>query len=59
MPNNTGSSSGQRVSVINKLSTDKEEKKEIDGVHVFDYDGFQYNKVLGEGAFGIVRKAQL
>ena len=62
MPNNRSSAtSAQRINVMTKLNPESEtaSKKEIENVHVFDAEDFQYNKILGEGAFGIVRKAQL
>lgn len=42
--------------------TDKkkeEENKEIENVQKFNAVDFHYNKILGEGAFGIVRKCEL
>ena len=35
------------------------EKKEIENVHKFQPSDFNYCKILGEGAFGIVRKCEL
>ena len=37
----------------------KEEKKEIENIQKFAPSDFHYHKVLGEGAFGIVRKCEL
>lgn len=37
----------------------KEETKEITNVQKFTPADFHYNKILGEGAFGIVRKCEL
>lgn len=43
------------------MSKEKEsdEKKHIDNVSIFDGKQFEYDKMLGEGAFGIVRKCKL
>lgn len=38
---------------------EKEEVKEIEKIQKFNPQDFHYNKVLGEGAFGIVRKCEL
>jgi hypothetical protein len=42
-----------------KTAKDPKEKKDIENINTWDPTAFSYNKILGEGAFGIVRKCEL